>query len=839
VRGDPGGPSPTVASEAPVCLASAAMGLTYADFVKDALARVPEASCEDVAGAIADPHRSAIVLDVREPDETQAGVLPGAVLLPRGLLEKHVHEHVPSREQTLYVYCSTGKRSALAADTLQRMGYGKVVNLAGGIERWRHLGLPIDGGEPVCLLANQKLDWHAVRKEFAIVARRVPVLGSGERPLVYLDHAASTHAPASVLDGYYEFMSREYANVHRGTHLLSRKATERFEEAYYVIADFIGAELRQGCIAFTTNTTQSIDLASHVMAHRPGKVVTTELEHHSNELTHRGRGSVLRARVRDDGHLDLDHLESLLRKNEVKLVAVTGGSNVTGLMPDVSAIARLAHENGALILVDAAQLLAHAAIDVKPFDHPEHIDFLAGAGHKAYAPFGAGFLYGPRALMSEARPYVPGGGTASQVTALSAEYLPAPDRHQGGTPNIAGVVAMSRALLFLDQIGMEEVRRHELGLMRTAMDALCNMDGVTVYGPHDPETRLGVLSFNVDGASDMMTAAILSEEGALAVRNGRFCAHIYVDRLLGLHHPSGERPKGAVRASFGLYNDESDVHRLVEFVQRVRDKKWVGHYRTRGDVVSAEFAGRCADQWMEATQEQELAAAEADAPHGFGFEVLQPNQPCRSYLITCAATRKAALVDPVREHVDAYLDRLMADGLTLEYTIETHTHADHLSGSRRLKDLTGCTMLMHHASPAPCVDRGLEDGDVIELGEVKIDVIATPGHTRDGVCLVLPDRVLTGDTLLIGGCGRSDLPTGDSAHLFGSLRRLMELPDDTLVFPAHDYKGRRASTIGRERRDNARIRIEALEEFQRVMGALGLPPPQRLAEALDNNLKCL
>ncbi|HLM48490.1 MAG TPA: aminotransferase class V-fold PLP-dependent enzyme, partial [Myxococcaceae bacterium] len=348
---------------------------TYKDFVKDALSRVPEISAEELGRSESRHH--VVLLDVRESDETTDGTLEGAVRLPRGLLEKHVHEHVAKRDTPVVVYCATGNRSALAGDVLLKMGYTHVRSLAGGIERWRHVGQPVSGGATVCRLPGAKLKWEDVRREFAIVSRCVPVLGSGERPLVYMDHAASTHAPASVLSAYTEFVAREYANIHRGTHHLSRKATERFEECYYIIADYLHAELRRGAICFTNNTTQAIDLCAHVMADRPGKVITTEMEHHSNELPHRRRGPTLRARVTDDGELDLEHLEELLRKNDVKLVAVTAGSNVTGVMPDVRRIARMAHENGALILVDAAQALARMPIDVKDPDDVEHIDFLA------------------------------------------------------------------------------------------------------------------------------------------------------------------------------------------------------------------------------------------------------------------------------------------------------------------------------------------------------------------------------------------------------------------------------------------------------------------------------
>lgn len=818
------------------------MHWSFKDLVRDALTRVPEISCDDLERRMG----QGTILDVREHEETAAGILPDAIVLPRGLVEKHAHEHVPDPARPIYVYSGTGNRSALVADVLKKMGYANVSSLAGGIERWRHDGRAVTGGAVnACRLPGAKLSWAEVRREFGIVARNVPVLGSGERPLVYLDHAASTHAPHSVLAAFMEFMEREYANIHRGTHLLSRKATERFEEAYYVVADFIGAELRKGCVVFTSNTTHAIDLCSHVMAERPGKVITTEMEHHSNELTHRRRGSVLRCRVDDRGDLDLGHLEELLRKHDVKLVAVTAGSNISGSMPPIHTIARMAHESGALILVDAAQALARHRIDVKPFDHPEHLDFVAAAGHKAYAPFGAGFLYGPRAVLDEAPPYLPGGGTAAQVTAREAEYLPAPDRHHGGTPNIAGIVAMARSLMFLQSIGIDEIRQHEVDLTRRVMDGLNAIGGITIYGPPKAEDRLGVVSFNIDGVSELLAAAVLSEEGGIAVRNGRFCAHIYMDRLLALEAArkparDGAPPTGAVRASIGLYNDAHDVDRLIEYVGKIHARKWAGRYRTKGEDMSAEFAGRCADRWMEATQEGEGCGLgeEVRGPRGYDFEILQPDGGCRSYLIADPETRQAAIVDPLRERVDDYLDLLTAKRYQLVYTIETHTHADHLSGSPRLKDLTGAKMLMHAGAPVACVDRGLSDGDTIELGKLRIEVIATPGHTSDSVCLVLPDRVLTGDTLLIGGCGRTDLPTGDSISLFHSLQRLLTLADDTAVFPAHDYDGRRATTIGRERKQNPRLKL-AEAEFSDSMRKQNLPTPPNLVEVLQTNQRCL
>ncbi|EDM77828.1 Cysteine desulfurase [Plesiocystis pacifica SIR-1] len=455
-----------------------------------------------------------------------------------------------------------------------------------------------DGSSPL-------FDWDQVCAEFPIACRKVPLFDGRETTILYLDHAASTHAPRCVLDRYTRFMADEYANIHRGTHLLSRTATKTFDECYTTVSSFIGGDLDRGAVVFLGNTTQAIDLVAHVVDPLPGKVIVTELEHHSNDLPYRKRGPVLRARAREDGSLDMDHVRDLLRSNQVKLVAVTGASNVTGWMPDIHALARMAHEHGALIALDCAQLLAHKRIDVRDMDDPEHIDFIAAAGHKAYSPFGSSFLYGPRWLMDQAPPYLPGGGTASRVSKRSAEFVPSPDRHQGGTPNIGGVIALAEAIKFLDKIGMQRVREHEMELTRRAMAGMKAIEGVTVYGPEDPDARLGVLTFNVAGVSDLLAAAVLSEERGIACRNGRFCAHVYVDHLLahqGGYTAERDATPGAVRASFGIYNTVEDVDRLIEGVEMLTQKGWKGRYKVFGpgstEVVQTEAAARCNDHWM-------------------------------------------------------------------------------------------------------------------------------------------------------------------------------------------------------------------------------------------------
>jgi len=438
------------------------------------------------------------------------------------------------------------------------------------------------------------LDIQRIRAQFPITRMRFDVPGEGSRPLIYMDHGASTHPPSVVLDTYKDFLEKSYANVHRGRHYLSEMATDRFEHVNQDILRFIHGRGERNVVVRCGNTTQALDLAAHVMAGREGLTLVSVMEHHSNDLPHRARGPVLHFGVKDDGTLDYDDLETKLRENSVKLVAVTGASNVTGYITDLPRIARLAHAHGARVLVDAAQLLAHAPVDVLPDDDPGHIDFLAGAGHKAYAPFGSAFLFGPRDLFDEAPPHIPAGGTVLYVTEDEAFYKSSPDRHEGGTPNIAGAVALGAALRFLEEAGIDEVRAHERVLVERAMDGLKKLDGVEILGHPDPALRIGALSLAIDGVPHELAAAILNKEAAIAVRNGCFCAHPYLHRLLRIGDTTELRQKlvagedvevpGAVRPSFGIFNTEEEVDELVRMIGVVRDRAWKGTY---GEIPGA------------------------------------------------------------------------------------------------------------------------------------------------------------------------------------------------------------------------------------------------------------
>ena len=440
-------------------------------------------------------------------------------------------------------------------------------------------------------MASMSFDCQAIRREFPITEVMLETPGDGgPRPLIYLDHAASTHPCRRVIAGYTDFLTHQYSNIHRGLHRLSLISTELFDRVSEVIAGFIGANLDVNCIVYTQNTTGALDLAAHVMSAVPGIVLSTEMEHHSNDLPHRQRGEVRHVRVTADGRLDLAHLDALLTQHRVKLVAVTAASNVTGWMPDVHAIAARAHAAGARILIDGAQILAHHPFDVRPDSDPGHLDFVAAAGHKAYAPFGAAFLFGPRVLFDAAPPYQPGGGTVACVTPDRVYWLPSPDRHHGGTPNIPGVIAMASALEFLTEVGRDAIRAHELELLEYAVERLSQVKGLTLYGPPALEERLGVVSFNLEGMPHGVVSAVLNSEAGIATRNGRFCAHPYVHRLIGLDEGAAEKLverqlagekvelPGAVRASFGIYNTRDEVDRLVSTLDHVRERGFAGDY---------------------------------------------------------------------------------------------------------------------------------------------------------------------------------------------------------------------------------------------------------------------
>lgn len=431
-----------------------------------------------------------------------------------------------------------------------------------------------------------------VREDFPVTSTRLtsPIDGQ-ERPLVYMDHAASTHAPQPVLDAHQRFLSEAYANVHRGAHHLSVVSTEAYEDVRWKCKAFLGARPDHE-VLLAVNTTSALDKAAHLVAHEPGHTLITQIEHHSNDLPHRARGPFSHVAIDQDGQLDVSDLEAQLKRYETKLVAVTAASNVTGIRPTLGTVVDMAHEHDARVLVDGAQALAHLPIDLRNIGDTGGPDFFAAAGHKAYAPMGAAFLVAPEEILDEAPPYRPGGGTVNLVGTDEVLWTEGHERHEGGTPNVPGAVAMGAALDYLRGIGLEKVREHELTLLKHLIEGLSEIPGVNVLGDAPVKDRVGAIGFTVDGVYHGLVAKILDNEFGIATRNGCFCAHPYLVRLLGIgdevedlreHLRQGGSTRepgfpGAVRASLGLYNTLDEVDRLVDAVSTIAAEGWQGAY---------------------------------------------------------------------------------------------------------------------------------------------------------------------------------------------------------------------------------------------------------------------
>jgi len=362
------------------------------------------------------------------------------------------------------------------------------------------------------------------------------------------------------------------------------------------VGRFFGADPATEVVIFGKNTTEAINKLANRFPFKPGDVVlTTIMEHHSNDLPWRARARVLYTGILPDGSLDMTDLEDKLssQKGRVKLVAVTGASNVSGYVNPIYDIAEMAHRYGALIAVDCAQLSPHRAIQMGPAGSPRHLDFIAVSGHKLYAPFGTGALIGPKAFFEQGAPDTRGGGTIKLVSLDEVVWADAPDRDEAGTPNVIGAVALAAALEELSETGMAAVAAHEAELTRYALQRLADLPEVHIYGSSDPERlddRLGVISFLVGGIPHAKVAAVLGYEGGIGVRNGCFCAHPYLLRLLKasdelissfrqrvLARDRSDLP-GFVRMSFGCYNNCEDVDRLVEMLGRVIRGEYQGDY---------------------------------------------------------------------------------------------------------------------------------------------------------------------------------------------------------------------------------------------------------------------
>ena len=446
-----------------------------------------------------------------------------------------------------------------------------------------------------CLGNNRKLTIKNVRENILGIETQVPLLDGSKRTYTNLDNAASTPALKPVFEKITEFM-QWYSSIHRGTGFKSQVSTRVYDEAHEIAMEFVKLNPETNTVIFGKNATESLNKLSRRIPFKPGDVIfTTLMEHHSNDLPWRRFAEVKHIRVDDQGALDEEHLDELLKQyaGRIRLVVIGGASNVTGYINPIQRIAEKVHTAGAEILVDAAQLAPHRAIDMRPDDDPGHIDYLVLAAHKMYAPFGSSALFGKKELFEAGDPDFVGGGTVSIVTVDNVRWAGLPDKEEAGSPNVVGAIAQAKTMLALQEIGMDKLAEHEAHLTAYLLNKLNKIDGIKIYGSNDPaksKERVGVVPITVEGKSHYEVAAILSAEGGIGVRNGCFCAHPYLFQLLKLSEEEsrkyqqdileGSRAElpGLVRISFGCYNNQADVDWLADMLEIIVKGKYKGSY---------------------------------------------------------------------------------------------------------------------------------------------------------------------------------------------------------------------------------------------------------------------
>jgi cysteine desulfurase / selenocysteine lyase len=406
-------------------------------------------------------------------------------------------------------------------------------------------------------------DVARIRKDFPILDRTV----RGGKPLVYLDSANTSQKPRSVIEAMTDFLERHNANIHRATHELGEEATEAYEGARIKVARFIGAS-DEAEVVFTKNVSEAINLVAYSIGNRASsagrpalaegdEIVITEMEHHSNivpwQVLCQRTGARLRwFGVTPDGRLDLDRADDLINER-TKIVAVSHQSNVLGTINPVSDIAARAHAVGALVLVDAAQSVPHGLMDVSSLG----ADFVGFTGHKMCGPTGIGVLWARRELLDEMPPFLGGGEMIETVWMDRSTYAPPPHKFEAGTMPITEAVGLGAAVDYLSELDFEAVRAHEESLLRRALPALAEIDGLRILGPTEPSGRGSAISFAIDGVHPHDVSQVLDDRG-VAVRAGHHCAWP-LHRALGV--------QASTRASFYLYNTPDEVDALVEGIE--------------------------------------------------------------------------------------------------------------------------------------------------------------------------------------------------------------------------------------------------------------------------------
>ena len=405
--------------------------------------------------------------------------------------------------------------------------------------------------------ANGAYDVDAIRRDFPILGETVY-----DRPLVYLDNGASAQKPRAVIDSLSRVYETGYANVHRGVHYMSQKATDAMEGAREKARAFINAEHAHEAI-FVRGATEGINLVAsswgRANLEAGDEIVLSVMEHHSNivpwQIVAEQTGAAIRVvPIHDDGVLDMDALESLIGPR-TRMVAVTHVSNALGTVVPVEDVIRIAHRHGALVLLDGCQAVPHMAVDVRALD----VDFYVYSGHKLYGPSGIGILYGKESLLKAMPPYQGGGEMIESVTFEKTTYAGLPFKFEAGTPHIAGAIGLGAAIDYVSAIGLDRIGAHESDILEYATARLGALNSVRLIGTA-PE-KAAIVSFNLEDVHPHDVGTILDREG-VAVRTGHHCAQPVMDRF---------DVAATVRASFGLYNTRREVDALVDALGRVQE----------------------------------------------------------------------------------------------------------------------------------------------------------------------------------------------------------------------------------------------------------------------------
>jgi cysteine desulfurase/selenocysteine lyase len=399
-----------------------------------------------------------------------------------------------------------------------------------------------------------------IRKDFPILKRKI----NGNKMLIYLDNAATTQKPLSVINAIHDYYMNYNSNIHRAVHQMAEEATIAYERTREKIAKFINAKSTDEII-FTRNATEAINLISYSWGRANVKkddyVVITEIEHHSNIvpwqiLTQEKRAKLLYVGVDDSGYLKMEDYKRHIESNKVKLFSVSQMSNVLGTIVPINEIIKKAHDKGVKVMVDGAQSVPHMPVDVQNMD----CDFMAFSAHKMLGPTGVGVLYVKREILDKMSPFIGGGDMIKEVHKYETRYNDLPYKFEGGTPNIADVIGFGAAIDYLNEIGMDDIREHEIDITNYAIKTITDVRGVIVYGPSNSNHRGGIVSFNIGDIHPHDLATIMNDHG-IAIRSGHHCAQVLMERL---------DVAATSRASFYIYNTKEEVDIFINTLEEAR-----------------------------------------------------------------------------------------------------------------------------------------------------------------------------------------------------------------------------------------------------------------------------